>query len=85
MAGFAMEGMDPDGTGLLNISSVNEFRGQSYGAGGDPGAVTLPNFVNHYNSSLKGASVGEHLVEFCQSDICLDFFRKDPSVYIIVA
>ncbi|ORZ00312.1 hypothetical protein BCR43DRAFT_433121 [Syncephalastrum racemosum] len=75
MAGFAMEGMNPDGTGLLNISSIDEFRGQSYGAGGDAGAVTLPNFVNHYNSSLKGASLGRHLVEFCQSDICLDFFR----------
>ena len=68
MAGFALEGMnDGDGgSGLLNLSSVTEFRGKSWGIGGDEGAVTLANSMKHYNSSLEGAAVGKHFVFFCK-------------------
>lgn len=69
MAGFALEGMDANGTGLLNISSVTEFRGKSYGIGGDPGANTLANYIKHYNSSLLGASVSSHIAEICNGNI----------------
>lgn len=66
MAGFALEGVDYDtGTGLLNISAINEYRGQSYAIGGDEGAVTVANFVQHYNSNAKGASLGYHSAELC--------------------
>lgn len=75
MAGFAMHGMDANGTGLLNISSLTEFRGQSYAIGGDESAVTIANFVNHYNSSVKGAAQGSHVAELCYSDLCFSFFR----------
>ena len=71
MAGFALEGINTDtgGTGLLNLSTLTEFRGKSWGIGGDEGAVTLANFVKHYNSSLEGSAVGKHFVFFC-SGIC---------------
>ncbi|KAI9496150.1 hypothetical protein BDB00DRAFT_738428, partial [Zychaea mexicana] len=75
MAGFALEGNDPDGSGILNISSITEYRGQSWGIGGDPGAVTLGNFVNHYNASLEGPSVGNHIATICHGAFCLDAFR----------
>lgn len=65
MAGFALEGVDYDGTGLLNISAIMEYRGKSYAIGGDSGAVTLANFVKHYNSNVQGASLGYHPAELC--------------------
>ncbi|KAG2218696.1 hypothetical protein INT45_003963 [Circinella minor] len=70
MAGFALEGINTDtgGTGLLNLSSITEFRGKSWGIGGDEGAVTLANFVKHYNSSLEGSAVGKHFVFFCSEE-----------------
>ncbi|KAF8686414.1 hypothetical protein RHS04_00071 [Rhizoctonia solani] len=35
-----------------------EWRGVSYAGGGDPGAVTMPNLLKHYNSTLVGGAVG---------------------------
>ncbi|KAI9252814.1 hypothetical protein BDA99DRAFT_540810 [Phascolomyces articulosus] len=70
MAGFALEGINDDlgGTGLLNLSTLTEFRGKSWGIGGDEGAITLANLVKHYNSSLEGPSVGKHFAYFCKED-----------------
>ncbi|KAI7852353.1 hypothetical protein BDC45DRAFT_607521 [Circinella umbellata] len=70
MAGFGLEGInDGDGgSGLLNLSSITEFRGKSWGIGGDEGAVTLANFVKHYNSSLEGPAVGKHLIFLCKEN-----------------
>ncbi|KAI9272885.1 hypothetical protein BDA99DRAFT_432643 [Phascolomyces articulosus] len=74
MAGFAMEGINDNdgGSGILNISAVTEFRGQSWGIGGDDGAITLANFVNHYNASLEGPAEGSHIVTFCQGNSKVD-------------
>ncbi|KAI8142664.1 hypothetical protein BJV82DRAFT_613796 [Fennellomyces sp. T-0311] len=78
MAGFALEGVNdgPGGTSILNISSITEFRGQSWGIGGDDGAITLANFVGHYNASLEGPSVGKHLVTLCPGSGCGNTFRN---------
>ena len=67
MAGFALEGINDGngGTGLLNISAITEFRGHSWGIGGDDGAYTLANFMGHYNASLEGPAVGKHLITLC--------------------
>ncbi|CAE7217895.1 unnamed protein product [Rhizoctonia solani] len=35
-----------------------EWRGVSYAGGGDPGAITMPNLLKHYNSTLVGGAVG---------------------------
>ncbi|CDS07588.1 hypothetical protein LRAMOSA01537 [Lichtheimia ramosa] len=75
MAGFALMGIDEDGTGILNISAITEFRGHSWAIGGDNGAVTMANFVKRYSSSLQGPSVGSHLAEICNGLFCLDFIR----------
>ncbi|KAI8973654.1 hypothetical protein BDF20DRAFT_837576 [Mycotypha africana] len=70
MAGFGMMGVDYDGTGVLNTSFLTEYRGNSYGIGGDSGAVTLANFVKRYEPKVKGASVLSHLVSLCKSGNC---------------
>lgn len=74
MAGFAAEGIQ--GTNIINIKSLYEYRGISYGGGGDPGADTVPNYFKRYNPSIKGASVDEHLVEICYGIICPPFQCK---------
>lgn len=76
MAGFALMGIDEDGSGILNISAITEFRGHSWAIGGDNGAVTMANFVKRYSSSLQGPSVGSHLAEICNGLLCLDFISK---------
>jgi phospholipase B1 len=75
MAGFAAEGIQ--GTSIIDIKSMNEYRGVSYGGGGDAGAVTVPNFIKRYNPKVKGASVDKHLVEICYGMICPPFQCKD--------
>ncbi|KAI9263353.1 hypothetical protein BDA99DRAFT_438410 [Phascolomyces articulosus] len=78
MAGFALEGVNDGegGTGILNVSSITEYRGQSWGIGGDEGAITLGNFVKHYNASSEGQSKGSHLATICHGLLCLDMFRN---------
>ncbi|KAI8969714.1 hypothetical protein BDB01DRAFT_840127 [Pilobolus umbonatus] len=68
MAGFGIKGIT-HGT-VLHPSSLYEYRGLSYGGGGDDGAVTLPNFLKKYNPNVKGASKGYHLAELCYGPLC---------------
>lgn len=72
MAGFGMMGINngEGGTGILNFSSVMEFRGNSYGIGGDSGAVTLANFIKNYNPKVQGASTLSHLASLCYGTLC---------------
>ncbi|KAF7726751.1 hypothetical protein EC973_008439 [Apophysomyces ossiformis] len=71
MAAFAADGIQ--GSSILNLSSLYEIRGVSYAMGGGDGAITLPNFIKRYNPNLGGASVGDHLVEFCYGGFCPPF------------
>lgn len=73
MAGFGIAGIDPDGTGILNISAVMESRGKSWAIGGDEGAFTVANFMQHYSPKIQGPSKGEHIAEICQDILCLDY------------
>lgn len=73
MAGFGISGIDPDGTGILNISAVMESRGKSWAIGGDDGAFTVANFMQHYSPNIQGSSKGEHIAEICQDVLCLDY------------
>ncbi|KAG9112300.1 hypothetical protein FRC07_007937, partial [Ceratobasidium sp. 392] len=53
---------------LLNFV---EFRGVSYAGGGDPGAITVPNLLKHYNATLVGGSLGHNFgVELCSGALC---------------
>lgn len=65
MAGFVMMGINTHGTGMLNISAITEYRGQSYAMGGDPGAETMAQFIKNYNPNLQGESLGHHIIEYC--------------------
>ncbi|KAI7885707.1 hypothetical protein K492DRAFT_105044, partial [Lichtheimia hyalospora FSU 10163] len=80
MAGFGISGIDPDGTGILNISAVMESRGKSWAIGGDEGAFTVANFMQHYSPKLQGPSKGEHIAEICQDILCLDYRFPDKDV-----
>ncbi|KAG8831135.1 hypothetical protein FRC17_003618 [Serendipita sp. 399] len=52
--------------------SLSEWRGQSYAAGMDNGAITIPNFIKHYNPSATGGSRGSNIFpEICFGFICL--------------
>ncbi|CAO3607775.1 unnamed protein product [Cunninghamella echinulata] len=66
MAGFVMMGVD----GPIDIDSLLEYRGHSYAIGADENAVTVANFMNHYQPIKKGPSVGTHLATTC--NIILD-------------
>jgi len=55
-AGFGAKGIQ-DGT-IINLNNLAEDRGISFAAGGDDGAITIPNFLKHYNPNLIGASLG---------------------------
>jgi hypothetical protein len=63
MAGYVMMGV----TSSLDPKALEEFRGQSYAIGSDANAITLPNFMNHYQPVKKGSSVGTHFVTTCNS------------------
>ncbi|KAG8904239.1 hypothetical protein FRB99_002059 [Tulasnella sp. 403] len=53
------------------VTSFAEWRGVSYAGGGDPGAMTVPNLIKHYNNTVRGGSVGRNLVpEVCFGPIC---------------
>lgn len=53
MADFGLDGIDYEVSGILNLSMISEYRGNSYVVGGDTGANTFPNFVKNYNTGVK--------------------------------
>ena len=73
MAGFAMMGV-PEGKGLttfLGLGDLREYRGNSYCMGGNTDAVSLANFIKHYNPNVYGASILSHLVSICHGPLCI--------------
>ncbi|KAL0073862.1 hypothetical protein J3Q64DRAFT_1727054 [Phycomyces blakesleeanus] len=67
IGGFGLMGK---GNGTTTINTVIEYRGESYPIGGNDGAETLATYTKRYQPKLKGASVGEHLVERCNLEYC---------------
>ena len=47
------------------FSTAKEYRGISYGIGGDDDALTVANYIQHYQSNLTGPSLGSHATELC--------------------
>ncbi|KAI8147358.1 hypothetical protein BJV82DRAFT_575349 [Fennellomyces sp. T-0311] len=68
MAGFGMMG---SGSGL---DSMTEYRGQSYGIGGDANALTVATFTKQFSPDLVGPSTGERLVSLCAGGFCSPTF-----------
>ncbi|KAI9322818.1 hypothetical protein BX666DRAFT_2117993 [Dichotomocladium elegans] len=66
MAGFGMMGYK----GGLDLGALLEYRGNSWGVGGDDGAITLATMAEHFNPDIKGASVAEHIVSLCGGNFC---------------
>ncbi|RHZ86068.1 hypothetical protein Glove_55g17 [Diversispora epigaea] len=59
-----------DGGDNNYLEELYEYRGVSYAMGGDDGAISLANFYKHYSPELRGASVGNHIVEICYGILC---------------
>ncbi|ORZ01349.1 hypothetical protein BCR43DRAFT_502914 [Syncephalastrum racemosum] len=64
MAGMFMGGRTA-GESLLGEGTLTETRGRTWAMGGDSGVATLANFIKHYNTSVEGASKGQHIPELC--------------------
>lgn len=56
--------------GFGALSSLNESRGLSFSMGGDPGAITVPNFLSYYNPNLVGYSINGYPSEVCYGNDC---------------
>jgi hypothetical protein len=54
---------------MVQIQSFTEYRGLSYSIGGDANAFTIPNYIKHYQDSLTGYSIGEHIAEECNGNV----------------
>lgn len=80
MAGLVVEGSNYDlgGTGFFNLSTYTEFRGLNFALGGDEGATTVANFMKHYNPTVQGAFIGNHLITYCTELLCPPLLCKLP-------
>ncbi|KAI7882801.1 uncharacterized protein EV154DRAFT_545536 [Mucor mucedo] len=68
MAGFGMIPINPGILGFLNINALTEYRGSSYLMGTDKDAITVANFIKHYNPNLHGPSTGSHVMSYVRGD-----------------
>ncbi|KZW03511.1 hypothetical protein EXIGLDRAFT_711213 [Exidia glandulosa HHB12029] len=50
--------------------TLSEWRGVSFGGGGDNGALTIPNLIKYYSPTLQGGAVGHHGAEACSGVLC---------------
>jgi phospholipase B1 len=71
MAGYAM-------MNVLNLNTAIEFRGLSYLMGADQGAVSVANFIKHYNPDLHGLFSSSHIVSYLKR-------RSYLSLYVFVS
>ncbi|GAA5805545.1 hypothetical protein HPULCUR_011064 [Helicostylum pulchrum] len=65
-AGFGIMGFDKNAPVFIaSQKSKLEYRGLSYSIGGDRGAGTMSNFINHFQPEVFGASIGTRLAGIC--------------------
>lgn len=50
--------------GFLNKNTLTEHRGLSYLMGADEGAVSIANFIKHYNQLIDGPSAGSRVLGY---------------------
>ncbi|KAF7722980.1 hypothetical protein EC973_002450 [Apophysomyces ossiformis] len=81
LAGFAARGIQ--GWSIFDIRTLFEYRGASFGGGGDAGFATIPNMIKRYRPDIVGASVGEHLIEYCGDNRWLDHLNVAQSGALI--
>lgn len=71
-AGFGIMGFDKNSPVFIaSQRSKLEYRGLSYSIGGDRGANTMPNFINHFQPGAFGASIGSRLAGICTGRIVI--------------
>ncbi|KAI8971232.1 hypothetical protein BDB01DRAFT_811815 [Pilobolus umbonatus] len=70
MSGFGMMGINHAGSGVYNLSFISDYRGESYLMGGNPMAVSVANFMQHFNPNIHGASLDQHITSLCSGLDC---------------
>ncbi|KAI9247313.1 hypothetical protein BY458DRAFT_560401 [Sporodiniella umbellata] len=76
-AGFDMFNVDNNAPiDIFQAGLFKEYRGQSFSLGGDPGAFSIANFVQHYSPLLYGASISSHMGTVCLGKLCKDTFDQ---------
>ncbi|KAI9496152.1 hypothetical protein BDB00DRAFT_869786 [Zychaea mexicana] len=70
MAGFGMMGS----SSIIDPRAFREYRGQSYGIGGDSDAETMATFTKKFSPDLVGASLGSRSVSLCLTGWCSPTF-----------
>lgn len=88
-AGFGIMGFDKNSPDFIaSQKSKLEYRGLSYSIGGDGGADTMPNFINHFQPKVFGASVGSRLAGICTGRIVIyrcTFFLLLICLFVCIA
>lgn len=59
-AGYGMKNVPEGPSGLVHPNALTEHRGLNYMMGGDPDAISIANFIKHYNLKLLGSSTNTH-------------------------
>ncbi|KAG2222312.1 hypothetical protein INT45_001575 [Circinella minor] len=70
MAGFGMMGS----SGSVDLGAFREYRGQSYGIGGDRDAQTMATFTKKFSPDLVGPSLGDRSASLCLTGWCSPTF-----------
>ncbi|KAI7901119.1 SGNH hydrolase-type esterase domain-containing protein [Cokeromyces recurvatus] len=60
---------------IATLESYYEYRGLSYSIGGDENALTIPNYVKHYQPNVTGYSTDRHIVEYCNAFECVGIYQ----------
>ncbi|KAG2223055.1 hypothetical protein INT45_008256 [Circinella minor] len=77
-AGLAMENTKAE---CITNNEFIEYRGLSFDAGGDEGAITVPNFIDYYTlEKLAGSSIGKRQMPICPDSFFCTNASSDPSV-----
>ncbi|KAI9254392.1 SGNH hydrolase-type esterase domain-containing protein [Helicostylum pulchrum] len=64
LAGYGMKPISSGILGFLNKNTLTEHRGLSYLMGADEGAVSIANFIKHYNQVIDGPSAGSRILGY---------------------
>ncbi|KAL9539926.1 hypothetical protein MBANPS3_009989 [Mucor bainieri] len=59
-AGYGIKNVPEGPSGLIHPNALTEHRGLDYMMGGDPDAISIANFMKHYNLKLLGPSSNTH-------------------------
>lgn len=69
-SGFSLKGYK-NSTSVASdlMAAILEYRGLSYGIGGDENALTVANYIRNYQPGLQGSSIGQRITGVCNGKL----------------